>query len=94
MLPGLFTSSTCIPKLVLNCSVHIAYVENENIMKEQNTVDGLPIEEAEAWEDVDMTTLREISTANDTYHTPGKLRGLESSLRKQVIQWSKVRQSR
>jgi hypothetical protein len=35
---------------------------------------GVPIEEGKEWEDVDMTTLREISRANEMYRTPAKLK--------------------
>jgi hypothetical protein len=37
-------------------------------------ITSLAINEAEEWEDVDMSSLREISEANETYRTPGKIK--------------------
>jgi hypothetical protein len=49
-------------------------MENENIGKMRIPEGGLAINEAEEWEDVDMSSLREIGKANETYRTPGKIK--------------------
>ena len=54
-------------------NVWITYFENENAQKVLNKEGGLAIDDDE-WEDVDMTTLKEISAANDRYRTPAKLK--------------------
>jgi hypothetical protein len=54
--------------------VWIAYFEEENITKEKRGREGLTFHEGEDWKDVDMSTLKEMTQANETYRTPGKLK--------------------